>query len=126
MSDTTRKLLARIREISSGTQGRRRKAEQIARAVREYGVYRWVGLYDVDEHTVSIIGWNGPGAPAHPTFPVTKGLTGAATREKKTVVVGDVRTDPRYLTAFARKSSFRFFILSIDACWAPSTRKAIR
>ncbi|HTR48810.1 MAG TPA: GAF domain-containing protein, partial [Verrucomicrobiae bacterium] len=28
------------------------------------------------------------------------GLTGAAIREKKAIVVGDVRNDPRYLTAF--------------------------
>ena len=49
---------------------------------------------------MTIIAYSGPGAPAYPTFPITKGLTGAAIREKATVVVGDVRTDPRYLTAF--------------------------
>ena len=42
----------------------------------------------------------GPNAPEFPTFPVTKGLTGAAIQQKKAVIVGDVRTDPRYLTAF--------------------------
>jgi putative methionine-R-sulfoxide reductase with GAF domain len=31
---------------------------------------------------------------------VTKGLTSCAIREKSAVVVGDVRSDPRYLTAF--------------------------
>jgi putative methionine-R-sulfoxide reductase with GAF domain len=44
--------------------------------------------------------YSGPGASAYPQFPVTEGFTAAAIREKKTVVVGDVRTDPRYLTAF--------------------------
>ncbi len=100
MTDTTKKLLSRIREISSGIQERGKKAEQSAAAIREFGAYRWVGLYDVDEHMVSIIAWSGPGAPAYPIFPVTKGLTSSAIREKKTVVTGDVRTDPRYLTAF--------------------------
>ncbi len=57
-------------------------------------------MYDVGKETVSIIAYSGPGAPAYPTFPSTQGLTGAAIREKATVVVGDVRTDPRYLTAF--------------------------
>lgn len=98
MTDT--KVLAQIREISSGTQEREKKAKAIAAAVRKYGAYRWVGLYDIDEQIVSIFAWSGPGAPAYPTFPVTKGLTSSAIREKKTVVVGDVRTDPRYLTAF--------------------------
>jgi putative methionine-R-sulfoxide reductase with GAF domain len=44
--------------------------------------------------------YSGPSAPAYPQFPVTKGLTGVAVREKRVVVVGDVRTDSRYLTAF--------------------------
>jgi GAF domain-containing protein len=49
---------------------------------------------------VSIIAYSGPGAPAYPTFAITEGLTGAAIREKATVLVGDVHTDLRYLTAF--------------------------
>lgn len=49
---------------------------------------------------VSILGWVGPSAPEFPSFPVSKGLTGAAIAQKATVVVGDVRKDPRYLTAF--------------------------
>ena len=49
---------------------------------------------------VSLIAYSGPGAPAYPTFPVTQGLTGAAIREKATVLVGDVQSDPRYLTVF--------------------------
>lgn len=31
---------------------------------------------------------------------MSKGLTGAAIQQKKAVIVGDVRTDPRYLAAF--------------------------
>ena len=68
--------------------------------MRTLGPYRWVGVYDVSAELVSIIAWSGPGPPAYPTFPVTKGLTSAAIREKSAVVVGDVRSDPRYLTAF--------------------------
>ena len=40
-----------------------------------------------------------------PQFPVTNGLTGSAIRDKKTVVVGDVASDPRYLTAFGSTRS---------------------
>jgi putative methionine-R-sulfoxide reductase with GAF domain len=49
--------------------------------------------------------WSGPGAPEHPTFPLTKGLTSAAVAQKQTVNVGDVSTDPRYLTAFGTTRS---------------------
>jgi putative methionine-R-sulfoxide reductase with GAF domain len=43
--------------------------------------------------------WSGPGPPEYPDFPVSKGLTGAAISARKTVNVGNVAADPRYLTA---------------------------
>ena len=48
---------------------------------------------------VSNIAWSGPGAPAHPIFPVTKGLTARAIAGRKTINVGDVANDSGYLTA---------------------------
>ena len=105
-----------IREIVVTSEDRPERAKRLAEAVRNLGNYRWTGVYDVSHETVSILaysitgsstspggayaGASGPGAPVYPTFPITKGLTGAAIREKATVVVGDVRSDPRYLTAF--------------------------
>jgi L-methionine (R)-S-oxide reductase len=79
---------------------RQEKAQRIAGLVRQARNYRWVGLYDVTRERVSLLACDGPGAPAYPEFPVTQGLTGSAIQQKHTVVVGDVRTDPRYLTAF--------------------------
>jgi len=92
------------------------RAKQLAETVRSLGNYRWTGVYDVGSKLVSIIAYSsalsgaypgnsGPGAPDYPTFPITKGLTGSAIREKTTIVVGDVRSDPRYLTAFANTLS---------------------
>lgn len=75
-------------------------AEKVAELIRHSRNYRWVGVYDVGPEEVSIIAYSGPDAPAYPQFPITKGLTGSAIRDRKTVVVGDVRRDPRYLTAF--------------------------
>jgi putative methionine-R-sulfoxide reductase with GAF domain len=92
-------VLGQIRMTAASGGDRAIRAQRLAEMIRKLGDYRWVGVYDVDEENVSIIGWNGPGAPEFPTFPITKGLTGAAISEKKAVVVGDVRNDPRYLTA---------------------------
>jgi len=66
-----------------------------------------VGLYEVDRAagTVTNIVWSGPGAPEYPAFPIAMGLTGAAISARKTVKVGDVTTDPRYLTAFGTTRS---------------------
>jgi putative methionine-R-sulfoxide reductase with GAF domain len=95
----------KIRGIVAGEASRREKARAIADAIRELGSYRWVGVYDVDPEFVSIIAFSGPGAPAFPSFPVTKGLTSAAIRDKAPVIVGDVRNDPRYLTALGNTLS---------------------
>ncbi len=81
--------------------------QTVAELLRSSGRYRWVGLYDVDRaaETVTNIVWSGPGAPEYPAFPITKGLTGAAISTRKTVNVGNVTADPRYLTAFSTTRS---------------------
>ena len=90
-----------LKDILAGKLDRTAKAGQIAEAIREQGGYRWVGIYDVDikRGMVSNIAWSGPNAPAFPNFPITNGLTSRAIAEKKTVNVGDVASDPNYLTA---------------------------
>jgi putative methionine-R-sulfoxide reductase with GAF domain len=81
--------------------------QDVAELLKSSCSYRSVGLYDVDcgAGTVTNIVWSGPSAPAYPTFPITKGLTGAAISARKTVNVGDVTADPRYLTAFGTTRS---------------------
>jgi len=105
MAMTKENVFESIRFIVSGAENRIEKARKIAEAIRNYGPYRWVGLYDVGRDEVSIIAFSGPSAPAYPTFPIGKGLTGSAIKEKKTVVVGDVTKDLRYLTAFGSTKS---------------------
>jgi L-methionine (R)-S-oxide reductase len=92
--------LNQIRSTAASGGDRAERAKRLADLIRKLGDYRWVGVYDVGAENVSIIAWSGPSAPEHPTLPATKGLTGAAIQQKKAVVVGDVRNDPRYLTAF--------------------------
>ena len=97
--------LNQIRTIAAGADDRTTKAKRLAEMIQKLGDYRWVGVYDVGAELVSIIAWSGPGAPEHPSFPATKGLTGAAIEQKKTIIVGDVHSDPRYLTAFGNTRS---------------------
>ncbi len=93
-------VLGQIRMTAAGADDRAVRAKRLAELIRKLGDYRWVGVYDVYDEDVSIIGWNGPGAPEHPTFPASKGLTGVAIAQKKAVNVGDVRSDPRNLATF--------------------------
>jgi L-methionine (R)-S-oxide reductase len=101
------KLLVNLRDLVSTARDRVAALQGVAKLLRSFGGYRWVGLYDVDRvaGTVTNIVWSGPGAPEYPTFPITKGLTGAAISSRKTVNVGDVSSDPRYLTAFGSTRS---------------------
>ena len=64
-------------------------------------------MYDVhyETQTVKNIVHSGPGAPEYPTFPITKGLTGASITSLGTINVGDVSNDSRYLTAFGSTQS---------------------
>ena len=92
-------VLGQIRSVAAGSDDRAAKAKRLE-MIRKLGEYRWVGVYDVTADQVSIIAWSGPGAPEYSTFPVSEGLTGAAIEQKRAVIVGDVRNDARYLTAF--------------------------
>jgi L-methionine (R)-S-oxide reductase len=94
-------VLRGIHDVLASDQGRAEQAVEVAELVRQAGSYRWVGLYAVTGQEITAIGWSGPGAPAHPRFPVTRGLSGAAVATRRAVVVNDVTADPRYLTAFA-------------------------
>jgi GAF domain-containing protein len=94
-------VLGGMHDVLASNQGRAEQAAKIAELIRQEGNYRWVGLYGVTEQAITVIGWSGPGAPAHPRFAVTQGLSGAAVATKSAVVVNDVTADPRYLTAFA-------------------------
>ncbi len=76
------------------------EVKRIADRIREAGGYRWVGIYAVGREEISVIGWSGPDAPAHPRFPKERGLCGAAAASGSTVVVGDVTKDSRYLMTF--------------------------
>lgn len=77
------------------------RTTDVAAAIRTFGGYCWVGIYDVGLEQIAIVGWDGPAPPAHPRFPRTDGLCGVAVATQRTVLVGDVADDARYLTTHA-------------------------
>lgn len=101
------KLLTELSLLAMREGDRFSRAKAIAEAIRSAGPYRWTGIYDVDvqKGLVSNVAWSGSGAPQYPTFPVTQGLTSRAIASRKTVNVGDVTSDPDYLTALATTRS---------------------
>ncbi len=89
--------LAALRGHAAADGPRDGRARSAAEVIRQAGGYRWVGLYDVLEHEIVVLGWAGPTAPAHPRFPRSQGLNGAAVASRRPVVVQDVSQDGRYL-----------------------------
>jgi hypothetical protein len=77
------RLLGEVSRVLKGVGDRERKAAGIAEAIRRSGGYRWVGLYEVSEDEIANLAFDGPGAPDHPRFPVTRGLSGAAVASGK-------------------------------------------
>jgi L-methionine (R)-S-oxide reductase len=99
------KLLQQVTKILASIGDHNAKVQRIAEALRHFGKYRWVGIYEVDEREISVIAWSGGGPPTYPRFAVTQGLSGEAIRSRRTVISNDVASDPRYLTAFDNTQS---------------------
>ena len=91
-------LNAELVASSTARVDRDERGECVAASIRRFGGYRWVGVYDVTPDEIAVIGWDGAAAPMYPRFPRDQGLCGAAVAAGAPVVVGDVATDPRYLT----------------------------
>jgi L-methionine (R)-S-oxide reductase len=92
-------------EASAAFGERRARAVRIAAAIRGYGDYRWVGIYDVGRDEIAVVAWDGPAPPTHRRFPRNAGLGGAAVATRRPIVAGDVASDPRYLTTHSSTRS---------------------
>ena len=98
--DSHQPVFDEMRSVLQSSAHRQAKTERVAEIIRGAGRYRWVGIYEVDGEEIAAVAWSGLGRPTYPRFPSSQGLCGAAVRSGRTVVVGDVTKDPRYLTTF--------------------------
>lgn len=98
-------LVHRLAEILDSTDMRELRAARAAKAIADAGAYRWVGIYDVGDEEIELIGHTGIQTPTFVRFPVDRGLSGEAVRTRGTIVSNDVAKDPRYLEAFESTGS---------------------
>jgi len=100
-------LLLTLQSVLDQEGSRTEKAQRVAELIRVSGHYRWVGLYDYleAEDMLNLIAFSGPAAPAFTSFSAETGLGGSAIHSGSTVMVGDVRLDPRYITTFGNTLS---------------------
>ena len=75
-----------------------------------------MGLYEVDHArgVVTNLVWDGAGTPAYPEFAITKGLTGKVIAAGETLNVGNVASDPHYLTTLG-STKWEMIVPVLDA-----------
>ena len=103
-SESTEAFLAALGRAAIGPD-RNEAACDIAARLRDHGSYRWVGIYEVGDNEIYVLGWSGPTAPAIPRFARTEGLCGRAAASRAIVSVDDVTQDPDYLTTLSSTRS---------------------
>jgi putative methionine-R-sulfoxide reductase with GAF domain len=70
-----------------------------------YSYYDWVGIYlMVDDKTLKLGPFRGDPSP-HTVIPIDEGICGAAALEKQTIIVPDVKADPRFLACSIKTRS---------------------
>lgn len=75
-------------------------AKKAAEMIRAERGYRWLGIYKVTRGECIIVAGTGDEPPTYRRFPSTQGLCGAVVESQETLMVPDVRKDPRYLPTF--------------------------
>jgi putative methionine-R-sulfoxide reductase with GAF domain len=83
LSETVPRALALAVDDERPRAERARAAAEIVRNARGY---RWVGIYDVDDEEIDLLGHTGSTPPEHRKLAVTQGLSDEAVRARSTVV----------------------------------------
>src|SRR3989304_4330644 len=94
---THEELLNAIKRLAAGgAEAGGLRAETVRLLQRERRHYNWVGVYLLENGELVLGPYVGK-ATSHTRIPLNKGICGAAATAGKTIVVEDVRADPRYL-----------------------------
>src|SRR5437899_8149683 len=100
MHNDTIKKLQEIGGFVLASGCKKKDLKKVAEMIRSARNYRWVAIYKIVKEEFVILGGTGNEPPAYPRFPTRQGLCGAALESGKSIVVGDVHKDARYLPAF--------------------------
>lgn len=92
--------LLQVEAILSRLSGRAALAETCRFLRQSFAHYSWVGIYRVEGSDLVLDAWDGAQATEHTRIPIARGICGQAVRERRSVVVDDVRSDPNYLACF--------------------------
>ncbi|MFQ5668992.1 MAG: GAF domain-containing protein [Acidobacteriota bacterium] len=95
----------RLGELWAHPLGRAETLEKVVAILEEeIAHFHWVGIYLVEGDELVLHSFVGRPTP-HPRIPVGQGICGAAITLNDTVVVDDVKSDPRYLACSLETAS---------------------
>jgi len=100
MKEITCKKLQEIGAFALAGGCTRKRMRQVVEMIRSARDYRWVGVYKIVNKDFVILAGSGDEPPAYPCFPTSQGLCGAVLESGKSLIVGDVHKDARYLPTF--------------------------
>ncbi|HEY6070910.1 MAG TPA: GAF domain-containing protein [Chthoniobacterales bacterium] len=78
----------------------KKSIKQVAEMIRAARNYEFIAIYKIVKNEFVIMAGTGDEPSAYPRFPTAQGLCGAALESGKSIIVGDVSKDQRYLPAF--------------------------
>jgi len=78
----------------------KKSVKQVAEMIRAARDYRFIAIYKIVKNEFVILAGTGNEPVTYPRFPTGQGLCGAALESGKSIVVGDVHKDKRYLPTF--------------------------
>ncbi len=90
-------VLDKLQESSASSANLDGVLRTVVKLLKEsFPKYTWVGIYLVEGDELVLHNYIGKPSP-HTRIPIGQGICGAAVQEKKSIIVDDVNSDPRYL-----------------------------
>lgn len=90
------RVLEQIATALDGEADISRGMAHVVRILKQIPDYSWVGIYLLHSNELVLGPFEGKPSP-HTHIPLGRGICGAAAAEKRTIIVDDVNSDPRYL-----------------------------
>jgi 3-dehydroquinate dehydratase-2 len=103
-----------LKKFVSENKNRNEVLRQIVKLLKEsYPKYTWVGIYLLEENELVLHNYLGKPSP-HTRISLGRGICGAAAKQKESIIVPDVRSDPRYLACSMETQSEIVVPIMID------------
>lgn len=97
METKRQKLVDNVRSAVASARDRREVLDVAIRLIDDFSPnFDWSGFYMMEGNQLVVASYIGPETP-HTVIPLNNGICGAAASTKRSVVVDDVTSDPRFL-----------------------------